>query len=33
LESLTYKDGSTWTVAGRQACRVAPDPMMLVADR
>lgn len=33
LESLTYKDGSTWTVAGWQACHVAPDPMMLVADR
>jgi hypothetical protein len=27
LESLTYKDGSTWAVAGRQACHVAPDPM------
>ncbi len=33
LESLTYKDGSTWTVAGQQACHVAPDPIMLVADR
>ena len=33
LESLTYKDGSTWTVAGQQACRVAPDGMMLVSSR
>jgi hypothetical protein len=33
LESITYKDGSTWAVNGRQACRVAPDPLMLVAGR
>jgi hypothetical protein len=33
LESLTYKDGSTWTVAGHQSCHVAPDPLVLVADR
>jgi hypothetical protein len=33
LESLTYKGGSTWAVAGRQACRVAPDPLVLIADR
>jgi hypothetical protein len=33
LESLSYKDGSTWAVAGRQACHVAPDPLVLVADR
>jgi hypothetical protein len=33
LESLTYKDGSTWAVAGREACRVAPDPFVLIADR
>jgi hypothetical protein len=33
LESIRYQDGSTWTVAGRQACHVAPDPLMLVADR
>jgi hypothetical protein len=33
LESLSYKDGSTWAVAGQRACNVAPDPMMLVADR
>ena len=33
LESLSYKDGSTWAVAGQLACHVAPDPMMLVADR
>jgi hypothetical protein len=33
LESITYQDGTTWRVAGRRACHVAPDPMMLVADR
>jgi hypothetical protein len=33
LESLTYKDGSTWAVAGQHSCHVAPDPIMLVADR
>ena len=33
LESLTYKDGSTWAVAGRRACQVAPDPLVLVAGR
>ena len=30
LESITYSDGSTWKVGGEQACRVAPDPLMLV---
>ncbi len=33
LESLTYKDGSTWTVDGMQTCHVTPDPIMLLADR
>jgi hypothetical protein len=33
LESLTYEDGSAWAVAGRQACHVAPDPLVFVADR
>jgi hypothetical protein len=33
LESIRYQDGSTWAVAGPQACHVAPDPMMLIADR
>jgi hypothetical protein len=31
LDTVTYADGSTWKAAG--ACRVAPDPFMLVADR
>ena len=33
LHSIRYGDGSTWTFAGRQACHVAPDPLMLVAGR
>lgn len=33
LESIRYDDGSTWKVGGAQACRVAPDPLMLVAGR
>ncbi|MGA7108307.1 MAG: hypothetical protein WBV28_11735 [Terracidiphilus sp.] len=33
LESITYTDGTTWTVPGLQACHVAPDPMMLIAGR
>ncbi len=33
LQALTYTDGSTWAVAGEQACHVAPDPMMLVGSR
>jgi hypothetical protein len=33
LQSLTYRDGSTWAVAGEQACHVAPDPLMLVDSR
>jgi hypothetical protein len=30
IQSLSYQDGSTWTVAGR-ACSVVPDPLMLIA--
>jgi hypothetical protein len=33
LESIRYDDGSIWAVAPNQACRVAPDPLMLVAGR
>jgi len=33
LESITYSDGTTWTVPGLQSCHVAPDPMMLIAGR
>ena len=31
LQSLTYADGSIWKLSGGQSCRVAPDPLMLVA--
>jgi hypothetical protein len=33
LKSVTYQDGSSWKVDGQaeQACRVAPDPLMLIA--
>ena len=30
LQSITYEDGSTWKLAGKESCRVAPDPIMLV---
>lgn len=33
LNTITYGDGSTWTVSGEKACHVAPDPFMLVADK
>jgi hypothetical protein len=33
LQSISYKDGSTWRVAGQMTCSVAPDRMMLVAGR
>jgi hypothetical protein len=33
LESIRYQDGSTWALAGPQACYLAPDRIMLVADR
>lgn len=33
IDAINYKDGSSWAVAGRQACHVTPDPMMLVAGR
>jgi hypothetical protein len=31
LQSVTYQDGTTWSVADHLACRVAPDPLMLIA--
>ncbi len=31
LQSITYQDGNTWSVAKGEACRVTPDPLMLVA--
>jgi hypothetical protein len=33
LQSVTYQDGSTWSVADHQVCRVAPDPFMLIANQ
>lgn len=33
LKSVTYADGSTWTVSATDACRVTPNPMMLVSGR
>jgi hypothetical protein len=33
LQSITYQDGSTWNIARDEACRVAPDPMMLITER
>jgi hypothetical protein len=31
--SITYRDGSTWRLESHNACEVAPDPMMRVANR
>jgi hypothetical protein len=31
LNSVTYADGSTWKLAGNATCRIAPDPLMLIA--
>ncbi len=33
LDSLTYADGSIWTPQTGRACRVVPDPLMLVDGR
>lgn len=30
LNSVTYANGETWKFAPREACQVAPDPLMLV---
>ena len=30
LLSITYQDGSTWSVSAPDSCRVAPDPLMLI---
>ena len=32
LLAVTYADGSTWTAPHAELCRVAPDPMMLIAN-
>ena len=33
LDSITYVDGTAWLVSGTRACRVAPDPLVLVTGR
>ncbi len=33
LESMVYSDGSVWKIAEAQACRVRPDPLMLISGR
>lgn len=33
LKSISYRDGTTWTVADHQACQAAPDPLMLIANQ
>jgi hypothetical protein len=33
LESMMYSDGTTWKVADGMACRVRPDPLMLISVR
>lgn len=33
LDSITYRDGSTWKADGSQLCRVAPDMLVRVAAR
>ena len=32
LQQVTYADGSTWKMSSSSFCRVAPDPLMLVAE-
>lgn len=31
LNSVTYSDGTTWNAPARNQCRVAPDPVLLIA--
>jgi hypothetical protein len=33
LNSVTFADGTTRRFAGVEACRIAPEPLMLIADR
>ena len=33
LVNVTYSDGSVWTTSGSNACRVQPDPLMLITER
>lgn len=32
LQEVTYANGSTWKMSSSSFCRVAPDPMMLIAE-
>jgi hypothetical protein len=33
LKSLSYADGSQWSLAGGGSCRITPDPLMLIAGK
>jgi hypothetical protein len=33
LDSVSYADGTTWTPVSGHACRVTPDPLMLISSR
>ncbi len=33
LDEVTYSDGTSWKLMDTEACRVAPDPLMLVSAR
>ncbi len=33
LDAVTYADGSTSSFTGQPACRIAPDPLMLITSR
>lgn len=33
LVNVTYSDGSVWTISRSNACRIQPDPLMLITER
>jgi hypothetical protein len=33
LNAVTFADGASWRVSAQAACRVAPDPIMLISNR
>jgi hypothetical protein len=33
IESIEFRDGSKWTIAGNQHCVVTPDSLMLIANQ
>jgi hypothetical protein len=33
LKSVTYADGSQWSLTGGGSCRITPDPLMLIAGK